>query len=36
MGMDAIHGPFKTVRAAEKNAEETIRFIASEPDGGVN
>jgi hypothetical protein len=31
--LDVLHGPFKTLRAAEKDAEQVIILMASEPQG---
>jgi hypothetical protein len=31
--LDVLHGPFKTLRAAEKDAEQVIMLMASEPQG---
>jgi hypothetical protein len=32
-GLDAAHGPFRTMREAEQDAQNTCILIASEPDG---
>jgi hypothetical protein len=31
--LEVLHGPFKTLRAAEKDAEQVIMLIASEAQG---
>jgi len=32
---DRLHGPFKTLREAERDAESTIKLIVAEPGGSA-